>query len=411
MRKFQILIFIEIKMRKTFIFIALTMLLTAATVWAQSADVGIKSNLAGGDVKSVSDGKIVLQTKDGEIEVVLSDKTEYKRVPPENPSLKAAVAAALTDVSVGDKLLVTGAVSEDKKSVPAKAVYLLSKSDIAQKQAKEQSEWRARGISGQVKSVNPQTKEITVSVRGIGSSSDITLVPKDSAEFLRYAPNSVSYNEAKKSSFGEIKAGDMIRALGDKNAEGASFSAEKILTGAFQTVAGTITAINAEKGEITLNNIQTKKAVTIVIGKNTVAKQFPAEMAQRMAQFQAMQASGMQHGQSGVRPPQNNRQSGQTQEQATPNQNGQGGGMRGGSIDDMLERFPNITINDLKVGDMIALSSTKTADQDRFTAIKLLAGVEPFLKTPQITQGGRRNNQGGQDSGFSIPGLDGAGFP
>ena len=395
-------------MRKTFIFTALLVFLTATNLWAQTADVGIKPNFAGGEVKSVAAGKIVLQTKDGAIEVVLADKTEYKRVPPDNPSLKAAVAANFADIGVGDKLLVTGMVSEDKKTIPAKAVYLLSKSDIAQKQAKEQAEWRTRGISGQIKAINPQTKEITVSVRGIAGSRDVTLSPKETAEFLRYAPNSVSYNEAQKSSFSEIKTGDMIRALGDKNADGTTFSAERVLTGAFQTVAGTITAIDAEKGEITLNNIQTKKDVIVVIGKNTVAKQFPAEMAQRMAQFQMMQASGIQPGgQTGARPPQAGQQSGQAQGQM-PNQTGQGGG----SIDDMLERFPNVTIGDLKVGEMIAVSSTKTADQERVTAIKLLSGVEPFLKVPQsMPGGGRRNNQGGQDSGFSIPGLDGIGFP
>jgi hypothetical protein len=54
---------------------------------------------------------------------------------------------------------------------------------------------------------------------------------------------------------------------------------------------------------------------------------------------------------------------------------------------------------------MIAFSSTKNATADRVTAIKLLSGVEPFLKAPQTTgnNGGRR----GADSGFSIPGLDG----
>lgn len=207
----------------------------------------------------------------------------------------------------------------------------------------------------------------------------------------------------------------MIRAYGDKSADGSTLKAEEVVTGAFQTIAGTITAINPEKNEITINNIQTKKDITIVVGKNTIAKQFPAEMAQRMAMMQMMQASGVQAGQGGMRPP----QSGQNQPPSRPagqNRTGQGGGMRGGgnsgSIDDMLERFPNITIADLKVGDMIAASSTKGANLENVTAIKLLSGVEPFLKTPQFPQGGgRRGGQGGQDSGFSIPGLDGIGFP
>jgi hypothetical protein len=78
----------------------------------------------------------------------------------------------------------------------------------------------------------------------------------------------------------------------------------------------------------------------------------------------------------------------------------------------MLERFPNIKVTDLKVGEMIAVSSTKSADPNRIRAIKLLSGVEPFLRTAQApTGGGRGGNRGGGDSGFSIPGLDGFGTP
>ncbi|MGI8642030.1 MAG: hypothetical protein ACR2MG_19030 [Pyrinomonadaceae bacterium] len=396
-------------MRKTFILSVLCVLLSAADVLAQSAEVGIKSNYAGGEVASISANKIVLQTKDGVIDVNLTDKTQYKRIPPENPILPAAVASGFEEIGVGDKLLVTGVVSGDKKSIPAKAVYLLSKSDIAQKNTKEQEKWKTRGISGQVTAVNPQTKEITVSVRGVIGSTDVKVTPKDNVKLLRYAPDSVNYNEAKTSSFADIKIGDMIRALGDKNTDGSTLNAEEVVTGAFQTIAGTITAINLEKSEITINSIQTKKDITIAVGKNTVTKQFPAEMAQRFAQMQTMQAGGIKPGQGGgMRPPQNSQQSGQAQTQGQ-NRMGQSGGMRGGNIDDMLERFPNITIADLKVGDMIAASSTKGANLERVTAIKLLSGVEPFLKAQQISQGGGR--RGGQDSGFSIPGLDGIGFP
>ncbi len=398
-------------MRKTFILSVLCVLLSAASVWAQSAEVGIKPNYAGGEVTSVAAGKIVLQTKDGAIEATLTDKTQYKRIPPENPILPAAVTSSFEEISVGDKLLVTGIVSGDKKSIPAKVVYLLSKSDIAQKNTKEQEKWKTRGISGQVKAVNPQTKEITVSVRGVVSSTDVTVTPKENVKLLRYAPDSVNYNEAKASSFADIKIGDMIRALGDKNADGSTLNAEEVVTGAFQTIAGTITAINLEKSEITINSVQTKKDITITVGKNTVTKRFPAEMAQRFAQMQMMQAGGIQPGQGGMRPPQSSQPSGQAQTQGQ-NRMGQGGGMRGGNIDDMLERFPNITMADLKVGDMIAASSTKSANSERVTAIKLLSGVEPFLKASQIPQGnGRRGGQGGQSSGFSIPGLDGIGFP
>lgn len=91
-----------------------------------------------------------------------------------------------------------------------------------------------------------------------------------------------------------------------------------------------------------------------------------------------------------------------------------GGGMRmagggGGGIDDMLERFPNITPADLKAGDVIAVSSTRGSSLDRITAIKLLSGVEPFLRAAQMSaaqQGGPR-----RQLDLNIPGLDGFGTP
>jgi len=414
-------------MRKTNILLGVFLLLGSlfGSITAQTATPApaAKYDLATGEVASMSGDRIVIKTKDGaSVEAVLSDKTEYKRLAAENPSLKTATAAALTDIGVGDKIVVVGLLAADKKSVPAKSVYLMTKSDIAQKQTKEREEWQKRGVTGQVSAVNPQTKEITISSRGgFGGERKTALTLKENANFLRYAPDSVDYNQAKTSSFDEVKVGDTIRALGDKSEDGLTIKAEKIISGSFQTVGGTITAVNAERGEITINNVQTKKEVTIAVGKNSILKQFPAEMAARWAQAQMMQAGGATPGAQGggmVRPPRpagaGNQANGETQPGQNPNRMGQGGGMRGGgNIDDMLERFPNIAVTDLKVGDMIAVSSTKGTNSERINAIKLLSGVEPFLKAAQQTAGGAGGGRrGGQDTGFQIPGLDGgSNFP
>lgn len=407
-------------MRKTLFLLAL--LVFTGTLFqaaqAQDPNAGMKPSAISGEVTTVGGDKIVLQTKDGTMDVALSGKTAYMRVPPENPSLKAAVASNFSDIAVGDKILVTGIVSADKKSIPAKTVYLMTKADITQRQTKEQQQWQTRGISGKVTAINPQTKEITLSIRELSGEKTTVLTPKENADYRRYAADSVQFSQAKASMMGEIQVGDSIRALGDKGADGATFSAERIITGSFQTIGGTIKAIDTVKNEITITNLQTKKDMTIVVGDNSVLKQFPAEMAQRMAQMQAMQAGGgMQPGgQGGMRPAQNAQrtQPNATAEQpaAQPTRQGGGMGMRGGgsSIDDMLDRFPNVKITDLKVGEMIAASSTKGTNADRVTAIKLLSGVEPFLRSAQAA-GGRQGGRGGQDTGFTIPGLDGIGLP
>jgi ribosomal protein L24 len=399
-------------MRQRVILLALFVFLVGSHsfVQGQATDALVKPSVVIGEVSTVSKSKMILQTKDGAVDVALSEKTEYKRVSPEKPSLATAVASNFSDIGVGDKVIVTGILATDKKSIPAKSIYLMTKSDIAQKQTKEQEQWKTRGISGQVTAVNPPTKEITVTSRGMTGETKTLLTTKENAVFRRYAQDSISYNEAKTSSLDEIKVGDSIRALGDKSTDGASFKAEEIISGSFQTIGGTITAIDPVKNEITIENIQTKKVVTVIVGQNSVLKQFPAEMAQRLAAFQ--NGGGMQPPSGGVRPP-NQSAANQTGGQTPPNGMRPGGGMRsggGGGIDEMLERFPNITLADLKVGGMIAFSSSKGTNQERVTAIKLLSGVEPFLNTPQAgNNGGRRGGQAGANSGFSIPGLEGGG--
>jgi len=344
---------------------------------------------------------VVLKTAENQLEVTLSDKTEYKRVPPENPVLKAAVPAALTDIGIGDKLLVTGMMSADKTTLPAKSVYLMTKGDIAQRQASEKQRWATRGISGRVTAVNPDTRQITVEVRGLGAATSVVLTPKETAKFLRYAPNSISYNEAVASKLGDIAVGDMLRALGDRGPDGASFAAEEVVTGAFQTIAGTVKTVDAEKNEVVIAELQSKKDVTVSLGSSAVMKKFPEQMAQMMA---ARQAGGGQGSASG----------GEQRPAGAPGGEGRPGGRQGagprGGIDEMLERFPNITVADLKVGDMIAVSSSKTTAMDRVTAIKLLAGVEPFIRAAQM-QAAASRGRGQSAPSLNIPGLDGFDMP
>ena len=394
-------------MHKKFIFILTMFSLSglASVVFAQTATVSPKNAVITGDVISVDAGKIMLQTKDGELSVSLSEKTEYKRVPADNPSVKAAVAATFAEIGTGDKLMVLGMISEDRKTLPAKSVYLMTKSDIAGRQAKEKEKWSTRGMSGKVMTVNPDTKQITVEVRGLMGSTSVVLTPKTEAKYRRYAPNSVKYSEAVTSSFADLKAGDMLRAVGDKSADGVSFAAEEILTGAFQTVAGTVKSVDVAKNEVVITDLQSKKDVTVELGSASLLKKFPEQMAQMMAARQSgMGGAAGPGGQQQTRPANG---AGGGQPGAGQGGGGFGGPRGGGGVDEMLDRFPNITAADLKVGDMIAVSSSKGTNLDRITAIKLLAGVEPFIRAAQMSSGGQRN-QGSQS--LSIPGLEGVDF-
>lgn len=400
----------RIKFNPIFSLLAVAILAVAGS--AQS----VKPSALTGDVVSVSDSKIVLKTKDGDLDVALSGSTEFKRVPPENPTLKSAVPATLTDIGVGDKLLVTGILSDDKKSLPARAVYLMTKSDIARKQAKDVERWATRGISGRVASVNTAANQVTIEVRGLMNTTNVVVTAKPDAELKRYAPNSVKYDEALESSIAEIKPGDMFRAVGDRGEDGTTFAAEEIVTGAFQTIAGEVKSVDPAKNEVIIADARTKKDVTVSLGSFSVLKKFPEEMAQRMTQFGGGAGPG---GQGGIRPAggQPGVQAGEARPGGQPG-GGQGGrmGMGGarGGIDDMFERLPVISVADLKPGDVIAVSSSKNGSDTHVTAIKILAGVGPFIAAAQAqaaAQGGRGGNRGGGGQGaFTIPGLDGFDF-
>lgn len=369
-------------------------------------DIGIQGNLALGVVKTKGTEKIVVETKDGTIDSVLVSTTKFKKLPPDNLSLKAATDSSLDELSAGDRVLLTGTVSADKKSIITTGVYLVKGSDLAEQQAKQRAEWQRRGINGRVSAVDPATGEITVETRGItGNASSLKVTAKEGAKILRYSPESPRYADAVPGNLSEIREDDMIQALGDRSEDGTSFAAEEIITGAFHTVAGTVKSVDVAKNEVVITDLKTKEELTIVIRSSSLLKRFPEEIAQRMARFQMMRASG-------AAPPTGGRPAGQGRPQqagAEGERPGPGGGGMRGDINDMLNRFPTITAADLKEGDIVAVSSPKGEDGKRHVAIKLLAGVEPFIMMAQAAAGGRRGGQG-VSGGLNIPGLDSVEF-
>lgn len=396
-------------MRRSVIHFALIIIAAGALTASAQQNTALTPSTIAGDVVSITETTLVINAASGRIEAALLDGTEYKRVSAEKPSLKTAVAAVRTDISVGDKVIVTGVMNSDGKSLPARAIYLMTSRDIAEKRAKENADWTTNGVSGKVTAVDAATGNITVEVRTIAGVRTVSVEPQTDTVFKRYAPNSIRYDQAVNGSATDIRIGDMLRARGDKSTDGATLTAKEILTGAFRTVAGAVKSVDAEKNEVVITDIQTNTDVTVSLEFVTTMKKFPAEDAQRLAMAQMAAAgggrSGGNAGGAGERPASGTRPDGQPSGQP----GGQAGRRNGGGIDEMLDRFPTITVSEITPGEMIAVSSTVGADATRISAIKLLAGVEPFLRSAQ-SAGGNRGGRGGAGSGFTIPGLDDADF-
>ena len=344
---------------------------TTTAVAPQAGDPSISPNRALGEVKVIDAAakQLIIKTDGGSlVTVTLSDATSYLRVAPGETSLTNATKITFADVAEGDRVLALGKVSEDRKFVPARTVVVMTKADIAKKQEAERAEWKKRGVLGIITALKPESKEITITSRTMTGQQALVIPVSEKVEMRRYAPDSIKFSDAKPATFEDLKVGDQLRALGERDAAGTQFAAEKVVTGSFKTVAGVVTAIDAATGEAKINDLQTKQPLTIVIKQDAVLRKFPA--AGEMGGMTMMARPG------GGAPP-----AGAPPAAAPPAGAGQGPGRAGGGMNmqDMLERLPTIAIADVKVGDTIIVSSTKGADPSRLTAISLISGADTLL--------------------------------
>lgn len=331
-------------------------------------DPNITLNGVIGEVKAIdaANKQITVKTDAGSVVTAsVGDSTTYLRVAPGAKDLTGATPITFADVAEGDRVMARGKVSDDKKTVPVKALIIMTKADLAKKQEAERAEWRRRGILGVVSAINPASKEITITTRSMAGSTPVVIPVTEKVEMKRYAPDSIKFGDAKISTLDELKVGDQLRALGERSPDGAKFTAEKIVSGSFRTVAGTVIAIDATTGEIKINDLEKKQPLTIVVKQDAVLRKFPAAGGGPGA----LPGGGAAGGQ----PPAGG--------QAGPG--GPGGGMRAGgggpNLDAMLERLPTIVLADVKTGDTIIVSSTKGADPSRLTAITLVSGADTLL--------------------------------
>lgn len=370
------------------------LLAIALALFTQGGDPGIAAKHAIGEVKTIdaTAKQITIKTDAGStVSVVLSDKTTYKRLAPGETSLTNATDITFADVAEGDRIMARGTVSEDKKTVPALQIIVMTKGDLAKKQEAERLEWRRRGILGVITALKPDTHEITITHRAMGGSQAVVLPVSDKTEMRRYAPDSIKFGDAKPSTFTELKVGDQLRALGDRTDDPLRFNPQKIVTGSFRTVGGVVTAIDPATGEIKINELEKKTPLTIIIKQDAVLRRFPpaSEMGAMMGGFG--RGPGGQGGAPGSGGAQPAPQGGQAQPAARPQggnapggpggPGGAPGGRPGGgfNINDMLERLPTISLADVKVGDTIIVSSTQGVDPTRLTAISLVTGADTLL--------------------------------
>ncbi|MCU1235507.1 MAG: hypothetical protein JWP63_3474 [Candidatus Solibacter sp.] len=350
-----------------------------------------RSQLSGTVTSVNADAKqLAIKSDKGEdVAVTTTDRTLILRIPPGETDPKKGTKIALSTLAAGDRAVVIGPTPADPKTWAATAVLVMSKSDVASLQQKDQDDWKKRGTTGTVTAIDPAAKTVTIKA----GAHTFAVQPSDKTTFHRYSLDSARFSDAKPSTFAEIKTGDQLRVLGEKSGDGTSIQAEKIVSGSFRQIAATITAVNPATGELTVKDLSTKKPLTIKVEPDSTMRKLPAQAAAMLARRYAPGRGGDTAG----APP-----AGAGGRGGMGDGRGGAGGGRGGDVGQMLDNLPAMPISDLKPGDAIMVSTTQGSDPGRVTAIMLLAGVEPLLTasptaTRDIMSGW--NLGGGGDSG------------
>jgi len=326
---------------------------------------------------------ITLKTDAGaELRVTVMDTTHLLQLKPGQKDLKEATPLVLADLKAGDRLLVRGTSGADGKSFEASSIIAMKQTDIADKQARERADWQQHSVGGLVKSVDAGSGTISISTNTGGAQKEVVVRVTKQTIVRRYAASSIKFDEAKPAPLSEIKAGDQLRARGQKNAAEAEIAADEVVSGTFRSIAGILVSSDTTAGTISVTDLATKQPVTLRISSDSQLRKLQPFVAQAIATrlkdapagggAGPNGASGDSRGGSGTPP------SGAPGTRNGPEGSGQWQGR--GDFQQMLSRMPAARVSDFVKGDALMIVATEGSASTPSTIITLLGGVEPILQ-------------------------------
>lgn len=325
-----------------------------------------------GTITAINGNTLTVKTDAGQTQqIAVPDGTQIKSVAP-GQSLASATSIQLPDLAVNDRVL----MRLDATANPPQAtlVIAMKHAAVAEKQQQEREAWQ-QGVAGLVKKVDPAGNTITVTTGAGPTLRTVNVQLTKSTVLLRYAPESVRFDDAKPGPLDAIKPGDQLRARGTYSTDRSQLTADAIVSGTFRNVAGLVLSTDPSAKTIVVKDLATKKPVTVHVQSDVQMRRLP----ERMAQVIAMRLKG-------TFPARDNAPHGPAAGSAgarwSMGQNPGGTAGPGGSdLSRVLAFAPTIQLPDLKKGDAVMVVATNgTSDVN---AITLLAGVEPLLEAPE----------------------------
>jgi len=289
----------------------------------------------------------------------------------------------------------------------------MSARDLQQAHEAEAEAWQ-HSTAGLVSSVDTAGEKLNVTVKTPEGPKPVVVAVSPATEFTRYSPDTPKTPVP--SHLADIQPGDQVRIIGEKSSDASGITAQKVYSGAFRTLGGTVASISPDGKALTIKNAGGNQPMEVTLNDASTIRKLPPELALRLAMrlnptYKPMQAgagasSGRAGGGSGGGAPAYGAKAGEaaggTQGSQTGNQSGTpagaaggpGGGMRrgGGDLSQMIERLPKISVSDLKPGDAVIIAGTATgAGNSHFAATTVIAGAEAFLRAAPARQGQNQN--------------------
>ena len=342
-----------------------------------------------GEIKTINGSTITLSPTSGsEIAVSVQPNARILRLMPGDKDLKNATPLQLQDLQVGDTIRARGAGSDDGKTISAVEIIVITSSAVAAVTDQVRQDWQKRGMGGFVDSVDAATATIHISVPRTGAKREVDVQTSKNTVIRRYAADSARPDNAKTATIAEIRAGDQLRARGNRNADGSKLDAQEIYVGFFPQFSGIVKSVDANAGTVSVQDLSNKKTVDVRVTPESQLHKIPAEMAHAFAttvKSMVPQALGGAPTSTAAKefptPP------GSAAGTAPPNgpmAQGSRGGMNGGvrDLQQMIARLPSGSLQDLNLqkGDAVLILATEGTSSTPKTVITLLSGVEPILR-------------------------------
>ena len=356
-----------------------------------------------GTITSISGDTLTVKTDAGEAhQVQVPSSATLKRIAPGQKDLSTAETIRLSDLAIGDRVLVKLDPDASGATPQAQQIVAVKQTDIAQKQQQEMADWQRNGVGGLVKSVDANSGTVALASGAGPTAKTVTVHIAKNTVLRRYPPNSVRFADAQPAALDAVKAGDQFRARGKKNADGTEIDATEAVSGSFRNISGTVSSIDSASSTVTVKDLMTKKNVTVKVTPDAEMRRLPDMMARMIAARLkgTLPPNGGGSPITAARPQGGPQQTPPTGGGAgAPGAGGFGAGHRGGGdVEQVLQRAPAIKIGDLQKGEAVMLVSTEGASD--VTAIKLLAGVEPLLESPEASRNLLANwSMGGGEEG------------